>query len=86
MRFRKKPEIIEAEQFLGGLISVEQIIEELDIPEKSYNFKNGADGGLYIHTIEGTHIVKVGDWVIKTSTGFYPLSQSVFNLIYEPVE
>ena len=82
-KFRKKPVVIEAIQFEGGIPSVVKIVEELGIPEDRYNFRNGK---FYIHTLEGTHIANVGDWIIKGVKGeFYPIKPDIFEKTYEAV-
>lgn len=89
-KYRKKPVIIEAEQWfrLG------------DVPEANIrpfvDFKMGNTcercGRLYkdhglCPTLEGNHIVCPGDWIIKGIKGeFYPCKPDIFEKTYEPVE
>lgn len=83
-KYRKKPIIIEAVQFEGGIPSIEKIVNELKIPYNIYNFTNGA---FYIHTLEGTHRADVGDFIIKGIKGeFYPVKPDIFESTYEKVE
>lgn len=73
MKFRKKPIVIEAEQWNG------QEIEGMTIRAK------GAYG--YIETLEGGHIVDKGDWVITGINGEkYPCKPEIFEKTYEIVE
>jgi hypothetical protein len=42
--------------------------------------------GLYIETHEGLAFAKYGDYIIKGIKGeFYPCSEEIFNLTYEPL-
>jgi hypothetical protein len=72
MKFRKKPIIIDAEQWNG------QEIDGLKIRA------NGSYG--YIETLEGGHIVDKGDWVITGIKGEkYPCKPDIFEETYEIV-
>lgn len=45
------------------------------------------DGNLVIETLEGPHIARVGDYVIKGVAGeFYPCKPWIFEQTYEKVE
>lgn len=89
MKFRKKPVVIEAECFLG--------------PDFPLPFSGRGDPCCYgahpndahgtgnpvwqIHTLEGAHIVSVGDWVIRGVKGeFYPCKPDIFVATYDAVE
>lgn len=78
MQCRKKPVVIEAIQWNG------RNLEELQ------NFVGSAlayDGKLIIHTLEGDHEAKVGDYIIKGVQGeFYPCKPEIFAKTYEAVE
>lgn len=85
MKFRKKPVIIEAEQFT--------IIENMSDP----SFKLSSVEGVYpdrrsktgwsINTLEGKHEVTEGDWIITGVKGEkYPCKPDIFKMTYEPVE
>lgn len=78
MKFRKKPVIIDAVQFTGSNWSD----MELFIPSGKYT----NDGGFQILTLEGNHLVSVGDWVIRGVKGeFYPCKPDIFEMTYEPM-
>lgn len=90
MRFRKKPVVIEAHQFIVGFY------ENTTIP---LEFKNAAcmkddhDASFtrpHIHTLESQHSVfwlTVDDWIIKGVKGeFYACKPDIFAATYEPVE
>lgn len=78
MKYCKKPVVIEAIQWDG------YNLEELQ------NFVGSAleyDGKLIIHTLEGDHEAKVGDYIIKGVQGeFYPCKPEIFAKTYEAVE
>lgn len=96
MKFRKRPIVIEAEQFLLGSESypagvepvwVDQFDDGLvlcayeDTPSKPGNVAFG------IRTLEGWHVVKHGDWIITGVKGErYPCKPDIFEATYEPVE
>lgn len=85
--YRKKPIIINAVKFEGGMQSIQNIVETLYIPNESYNFENGSAGAFYIHTSEGTHKADVGDWIIQGVCGkFYPCKSKIFEQTYEKVK
>lgn len=85
-KFRKKPVVIEAEQYDS----------HLDLP-----FIDRSDLGLngfspveydedskraYIKTLEGKLYVTHGDWIIRGTAGeFYPCKPDIFNATYDPV-
>lgn len=72
MQFRKKPVVIEANQWfkLGDHPNV-----------KEYNYRFG-----WIETLEGGHIVYPGDWIITGVKGEqYPCKPDIFELTYEPI-
>lgn len=78
MQYRKKPIVIETIQWTG------------DNLEELQNFVGSAlayDGKLIIHTLEGDHVAKVGDYIIKGVHGeFYPCKPDIFAKTYETVE
>ena len=78
MKYCKKPVVIEAIQWDG------YNLEELQ------NFVGSAltyDEKLIIHTLEGDHEAKVGDYIIKGIQGeFYPCKPDIFAETYEAVE
>jgi hypothetical protein len=76
VKFRKKPLVVEAEQFW---------------PEKKAWPKGvvrGATNGNYIiRTLEGPHIVSPGDWIVAGVKGErYPVKPDIFEATYERVE
>lgn len=82
MKFRKKPVVIEAFQFIG------------DVDPFPTDFKNaiccqahnGLMGNAHIHTLEGKHEITNGDWIIKGVAGeFYPCKPDIFEMTYEEI-
>ena len=83
-RYRKKPVIIRAVQFLDTPES-RRAIEFLShgTVKRKLIFQKGE---LAIETLEGTVIANVGDWVIRgVYGGLYPCKPDIFKLTYEPV-
>lgn len=73
MKFRKKPVVIEAEQFH---------YESKPWPDGVKDF----DGVPYISTLEGLMRVSEGDYVITGVVGEkYPCKEDIFTQTYEPV-
>lgn len=95
-KYRKKPVVIEAVQlrwatwsemcdFLGGIINPENPGRNTD----DYSDTCGESVPyieLTIPTLEGNHIAKHGDWIIKGVNGeFYPCKPDIFEKTYELV-
>jgi len=81
MRYRKKPVVVEAEQFWP---------EEQPWPA-GVEATDGADGrsttGYLIDTLEGRHDVTPGDFIITGVAGErYPCKPQIFEATYEPVD
>ena len=78
MKFKKKPVVIEAEQYLRD----ENIGKCLDFcKEMQYNPETNE---YYIKTLEGDMLVSKYDWIIKGVNGeFYPCKPDIFEKTYE---
>jgi len=83
MKFRKKPVVIDAEQFT------------IESKDRIHNWVSCNHYGdfindelvLIIQTLEGNMTVRIGDWVIKGVNGeFYPCKPDIFKKTYEKVE
>lgn len=75
MQFRKKPVVIEAEQFLP----------EQDKWPDGVQREPGAEEG-FITTLEGRLHVSPNDWIITGVKGEkYPCKPDIFEATYEPV-
>lgn len=91
MRYKKKPVVIEAVQYVG-LVDNEHTFSEVpgwlhDGLTKThpsdgavYSYK----GSLYIMTLEGSHQVSRGDYIIRGVNGeLYPCKPDIFAKTYE---
>lgn len=96
-KFRKKPVVIEAVQlcwhnwqivceFLGDIISPANPARNTE----EYSDQCGEQRPfieLTIPTLEGAHVAKHGDWIIKGVKGeFYPCKPDIFEATYEPAD
>lgn len=80
MKFRKKPVIIEAEQWDGGA-NFPAIVNKSDRDVSRVMETNQ----LRIDTLEGQMLADVGDWIIKGVEGeIYPCKPGIFEKTYEP--
>jgi len=80
-KYRKKPVVIEAAQFLATKQSFDNVMAL-----GSIKWRGGSMGSGFfvIETLEGEHIVTKGDWVIKGVKGeFYPCKPDIFELTYD---
>lgn len=83
-KFRKRPVVIEAEQYDGSPESVERI-RKLAI-SGTREIRETAEG-LVISTLEGDMLARPGDWVVKGVHGeLYPVKPDIFQTTYEPAE
>jgi len=74
-KFRKKPVVVEAEQFFP---------DKKPWPE---GVERHSDGFYYINTLEGAHLVVPGDWIIIGVKGErYPCKPDIFEMTYESIE
>lgn len=78
MKFRKKPLVIEAEQFF----------EDKPLPFRDQRVLTlDPDGFWGVDTLEGRMVVTPGDWIVRGIKGeFYPCKPDIFEATYEPVE
>lgn len=84
MKFRKKPVVIEAVQFLDDGDSLTDIASFMGDVTISYHFPN--EPVLHIDTLEGIMTASKGDWIIKGVQGeFYPCKPDIFEKTYEVV-
>lgn len=79
MKYRKKPLIVDAVQYLSARKS---------IPDAVCFCNTVPYGGQpHVHTLEGHYRVWNGDWIIKGIKGeFYPCNPEIFALTYEKVK
>lgn len=83
MKFRKKPVVIEAEQWLGRDDLVQAGRVEAFLQQGNASFK--VDGNsVFIDTLEGMMTASKGDWIIKgVQSEFYPCKPDIFEQTYE---
>ena len=80
-KFRKKPVVIEARQYIGDAG------EAIDWISQGHGEAYANAEGLFIVTLEGVMEVSHGDWVIKGVQGeFYPCKPDIFEQTYEQIE
>ena len=78
--FRKRPIVIEAEQFFPDIKPWPKGVRTINHGDKSLDC-------FYIDTLEGGHKVSVGDWIITGVRGEkYPCKPGIFQETYESVE
>lgn len=81
-QFRKRPVVIEAQQWLGPHTPHPEVVEYTDVEAPL-----GERGRYYIRTLESQHFrVMPGDWIIRGVAGeFYACQPDIFAATYEPV-
>lgn len=83
MKYRKKPVVIEAEQFTEE--NKDRVFNFVRC-NKAADFEDG-EPVLRIQTLEGVMTARIDDWVIRGVNGeFYPCKPDIFAATYEPVE
>jgi cell division protein FtsB len=81
-RFRKKPVVIEAVQFVGS--NRQEIVELVAAATNGVCVTSSLEGPLTIGTLEGNMTASIGDWVIRGVKGeFYPCKPDIFAATYE---
>ena len=80
--YRKKPVVIEAEQWFPD--SAE--LEDVDSSGAAQTVHELRSDQAWIETLEGGHVVSPGDWIITGVQGEkYPCKPDIFEITYEPV-
>jgi hypothetical protein len=83
-KFRKKPVVIEAVQFVDSKEGVADVLRFCKDAQMN-QFERLTGLTIMIKTLEGQHIASVGDWIIKGVQGeFYPCKPDIFEQTYEP--
>lgn len=83
MKYRKKPVVIEAVQWLGTPESMDAI-RDLNIGGECVDFTHD---NAFIVTLEGQMNVDIGDWVIRgVKNELYPCKPDIFEMTYERVD
>lgn len=87
-QYRKKPVVIDAIQWDGSWDSkaaIEAAFPEMEVCAATLHPPSKTVRSWSIRTLEGSHAVSVGDWIIKGIKGeFYPCKPDVFAATYEP--
>lgn len=95
MKFRKKPVVIEAFQFLEAQPMGDApewyrkawTDDDLVAPGKVRKASYGEDGEIVIGTLEGPMFARFGDWIIRGIKGeMYACRDDIFRATYEAVE
>lgn len=77
-KFRKKPVVIEAEQYRLGFPYPGGVCDSAH---------DGFKGEPHVHTLEGPLNVSLNDWIITGIKGErYPCKPDIFEQTYEPVK
>ena len=91
-KYRKKPVVIEAEQWapykVSDFLSQANLTPiDSDTDWRCQSCGNRATLHMNCPTLEGWHIVCPGDYIIKGIKGeFYPCKPDIFEMTYEKVE
>lgn len=82
MKYRRKPTVIEAEQYTKFGVLVKGMCNSRSC------YLNG-NTSPHVHTIHNNHFVnlEIGDYIIPEPDGihFYPVKPDIFEMTYEPV-
>jgi EAL domain-containing protein (putative c-di-GMP-specific phosphodiesterase class I) len=83
-RYRKRPVVIVAVQYDGSQTSQKAIVAWT---EGAAMQTGNPPHNLVIRTLEGDHLAREGDWIVKGVQGeFYPVKPDIFVQTYEPVD
>jgi len=92
MKFRKKPVVIEAVQYINTnreeieAFVGKSLVQELESETAYLAGIAPPSFSLIIPTLEGDHKAMPNDWIIKGIKGeFYPCKPDIFEMTYEPV-
>ena len=81
-KYRKKPVVIEAQQFLPGSSDASD-----ELPFAKERVCCLGPEGWYVETLEGNMHISDGDWIIRGVKGeYYPCKPDIFEATYEKVE
>lgn len=80
MKYRKKPIIVEAVQWLGH--NADEIFDFIGKDNMAWD-----NAQLCVFTLEGVYRSEVGEYIIKGIKGeFYPCKPDIFEMTYEAVD
>lgn len=84
-KFRKKPVVIEAEQFT--LKNKDRAFNFIQRSNCAADWDGDGNPIIKIQTLEGVMIATLGDWIVKGVNGeFYPCKPDIFEGTHELVE
>ena len=90
MKFKKKPEIIEAYLFDGTYNTMERIkkiFPDIKTFSVEFHIENNTAYNWKIDTYEGRYIVTENDWIIKDSLGRFSICNNhIFTHLYDVFE
>lgn len=87
MKYKSKPVTIEAVQFTGDNLDEIKTFCGEEWGVSVYYDNEGWEDIIYIETLEGEMMTKVGDYIIKGTKGeFYPCKADIFNEKYEEIK
>lgn len=85
MKYRKKPVVIDAEQWMPDNPEQAGRVLGMFFVSGFDDFYIEDDKSLTIKTLEGNHRADIGDFVLKGVAGeFYPCKPDIFAATYEP--
>ena len=85
-KYRKKPVVIEAIQFIDEPTKIEELSRFIDNQDLRVSYKDAENPKLIIETLEGEMQASIGDYIIKGVNGeFYPCKPDIFEKTYEEV-
>jgi len=85
-KFRKKPIVIEAEQFIPSQWPWPKGVSGLVTGPNHPDSEQGEFLSASIETLEGVMDVSPGDWIITGVKGEkYPCKPDIFKMTYEPI-
>jgi len=87
MKYRKKPIVIEAEQFFPDCHPWPKGVHGVNPNHPNFIIKDSSKVTAWgIQTLEGWHLVSPGDWIITGIKGeHYPVKPDIFELTYERI-
>ena len=87
MKYRKKPVVIDAIQFVDTVSRIGEIQEFMGGKTIRVDYADRNNPIIKIETLEGVMAANVGDYIIKGVKGeFYPCKPDIFEATYEVAE
>lgn len=81
-QFRERPIVIDAARYVEG--NQEALLALLD-GVTGWHMAGYGETGIVIPTLEGDHLARPGDWIVKGVQGeVYPVKHDIFEETYEP--